>query len=65
MGLFTHRDAAPDRAVDPKHPHEYKAPASTWRTGCEICGQMPDDARHVVETKPAEPEVRSEFNWPS
>jgi hypothetical protein len=65
MGLFTHREPATAKAADPRHPHEYKAPVSTWRTGCDICGQPPDDPRHVVEVKPDEPEVGANFNWPS
>jgi hypothetical protein len=65
MGLFTHKNDEPVEAVDPRHPHEYKAPVSTWRIGCDICGQLPDDERHVVPNKPEEQEVESEFHWPS
>jgi len=65
MGLFTHKHDAPVQAVDPRHPHEYRAPVSTWRTGCDVCGQLPDDERHLVARKPGEPEVQTEFNWPS
>ncbi len=64
MGLFTHKATAPAGA-DPQHKHEYKAPVSTWRTGCEICGRTADDDRHVVERKPGEAESQAEFNWPS
>jgi len=65
MGLFTSKEPATAKAADPRHPHEYKAPVSTWRIGCDICGQLPDDPRHVVEGKTGEPEVGSEFHWSS
>jgi hypothetical protein len=65
MGLFSHKHPESVAAVDPRHPHEYRAPSSTWRTGCDICGLEPEDARHKVAKAQAEPEVQSEFSWPS
>jgi hypothetical protein len=65
MGLFTSKETATAKAADPRHPHEYKAPVSTWRIGCDVCGQLPDDPRHVAEAKTDAPEVGSEFHWPS
>jgi hypothetical protein len=65
MGLFTNKHDATVQAVDPRRPHEYKAPVSTWRTGCDVCGQTPEDPVHVAAPKPDEPEMETSFNWPS
>jgi hypothetical protein len=65
MGLFSHRHPEAARAVDPRHPHEYEAPPSSWRIGCDICGLEPEDARHKVAKAAEQPEDKSEFSWPS
>ena len=64
MRLLTHKDAAPARTLDPRHLHEYRAPVSSLFIACEICGQVPDDARHAVAQRAAEPQVQTEFRWP-
>jgi hypothetical protein len=65
MGLFAHKRDDAVEAADPRHPHEYKAPASTWRIGCDISGLMPDDARHQVPKKQEDQESETGFYWPS